>query len=116
MSKQVAFYTLGCKLNFSEKLTLARQFENKGFERVDFENHSDIYVVNTCSVTDNADKRFDTIVKKAIIINPDAIIGIGCHAQLKPNELARVDGVDLVFGATEKFKVTDYINDLYKKM
>ncbi|MGX1023915.1 tRNA (N(6)-L-threonylcarbamoyladenosine(37)-C(2))-methylthiotransferase MtaB [Psychroflexus sp. MBR-150] len=115
MSNQVAFYTLGCKLNFSETSTIARQFQDEGFERVEFEQQADIYVINTCSVTENADKRFKTIVKKALKTNPDAfVIGIGCYAQLKPEELARVDGVDLVLGATEKFKVTDYIQDLSK--
>jgi threonylcarbamoyladenosine tRNA methylthiotransferase MtaB len=115
MSKQVAFYTLGCKLNFSETSTIARQFQNKGYHRVSFEDSADIFVINTCSVTENADKRFKTIVKKALKNNPDAfIIGIGCYAQLKPNELAEVDGVDLVLGATEKFNVTQYINDLSK--
>lgn len=115
MSKQVAFYTLGCKLNFSETSTIARQFTNEGYKRVDFQQKADIYVINTCSVTENADKRFKTIVKKALKSNPEAfIIGIGCYAQLKPQELADVEGVDLVLGATEKFKVTDYINDLSK--
>lgn len=115
MSKQVAFYTLGCKLNFSETSTIARQFTNEGYKRVDFQQKADIYVINTCSVTENADKRFKTIVKKALKSNPEAfIIGIGCYAQLKPQELADVEGVDLVLGATEKFKVTDYINDLGK--
>jgi len=115
MSKKVAFYTLGCKLNFSETSTIARQFENEGFERVDFEDKAEIYVINTCSVTENADKRFKSIVRKALQNNQDAfIIGIGCYAQLKPEELAHVEGVDLVLGATEKFKVTDYINDLSK--
>ncbi len=115
MLNQVAFYTLGCKLNFSETSTIARQFQDEGFERVDFEKKANIYVINTCSVTDNADKRFKTIVKKALKTNPDAfIIGIGCYAQLKPEELACVHGVDLVLGATEKFKVTDYIQDLSK--
>ena len=115
MPKQVAFYTLGCKLNFSETSTIARQFQNNGYERVEFEDRAEIYVINTCSVTENADKRFKTIVKKALKTNPDAfIIGIGCYAQLKPEELADVDGVDLVLGATEKFKVTDYIQNLAK--
>ncbi len=113
--KKVAFYTLGCKLNFSETSTIARGFESEGFERVDFEEKADIYVINTCSVTDNADKRFKTIVKSALNKNKNAfLIAIGCYAQLKPEELARIDGVDLVLGATEKFKVTDYINDLTK--
>lgn len=114
-SKKVAFYTLGCKLNFSETSTIARSFESEGFERVDFSEKADIYVINTCSVTENADKRFKTIVKKAQKANPNAFVAaVGCYAQLKPQELADVDGVDLVLGATEKFKITDYLNDLTK--
>jgi len=113
--KKVAFYTLGCKLNFSETSTIARDFQKEGFERVDFEEIADIYVVNTCSVTENADKQFKQIVKKAIKLNANAfVVAVGCYAQLKPEELASVDGVDLVLGATEKFKITDYINDLSK--
>lgn len=115
MRKKVAFYTLGCKLNFSETSTIARSFENEGFDRVDFDEMADIYVINTCSVTENADKRFKSIVKQAQKINPDAFVAaIGCYAQLKPQELADVNGVDLVLGATEKFKITDYLNDLSK--
>jgi threonylcarbamoyladenosine tRNA methylthiotransferase MtaB len=113
--KKVAFYTLGCKLNFSETSTIARNFENESFDRVDFEDSADIYVINTCSVTENADKRFKSIVKSALKKNENAfLIAIGCYAQLKPEELANVHGVDLVLGATEKFKVTDYITDLSK--
>lgn len=113
--KKVAFYTLGCKLNFSETSTIARDFQNEGFERVDFEEAADIYVINTCSVTDNADKQFKQIVKKAMKHNAKAFVAaVGCYAQLKPEDLAAVDGVDLVLGATEKFKITDYINDLSK--
>lgn len=113
--KKVAFYTLGCKLNFSETSTIARNFQNEGFERVDFEEIADMYVINTCSVTENADKQFKQIVKKALKNNENAFIAaVGCYAQLKPEELAAVDGVDLVLGATEKFKITDYINDLSK--
>ncbi|MFD0992969.1 tRNA (N(6)-L-threonylcarbamoyladenosine(37)-C(2))-methylthiotransferase MtaB [Tenacibaculum geojense] len=113
--KKVAFYTLGCKLNFSETSTIARNFVNEGFSRVEFEQEADVYVINTCSVTDNADKRFKTIVKSALKQNPEAfLIAVGCYAQLKPEELAAVDGVDLVLGATEKFNVTSYINDLTK--
>lgn len=113
--KKVAFYTLGCKLNFSETSTIARNFEQEGFGRVDFSEVADIYVINTCSVTDNADKRFKTIVKQAQKVNEEAfVIAVGCYAQLKPEELAAVDGVDLVLGATEKFKITDYLNDLSK--
>ena len=115
-TKKVAFYTLGCKLNFSETSTIARDFQNEGFERVDFSDVADIYVINTCSVTENADKRFKTIVKQALHVNADAfIIAIGCYAQLQPQELADVYGVDLVLGATEKFKITDYLNDLSKQ-
>ncbi len=113
--KKVAFYTLGCKLNFSETSTIARSFQNEGFERVDFEEIADMYVINTCSVTENADKQFKQIVKKAMKLNDKAFVAaVGCYAQLKPEELAAVDGVDLVLGATEKFKITDYINDLSK--
>ena len=113
--KNVAFYTLGCKLNFSETSTIARNFQEEGFNRVDFEEIADIYVINTCSVTENADKQFKQIVKKAMKINDKAfVVAVGCYAQLKPEELASVDGVDLVLGATEKFKITDYINDLSK--
>ena len=112
-SKKVAFYTLGCKLNFSETSTIARDFSSEGFDRVDFSERADVYVINTCSVTENADKRFKTIVKQAQKVNPDAFVAaIGCYAQLKPEELAEVHGVDLVLGATEKFKITGYINDL----
>ncbi len=115
MNKKVAFYTLGCKLNFSETSTIARGFVEEGFERVDFSESADMYVINTCSVTDNADKKFKTIVKQAQNGNPKAFIAaVGCYAQLKPAELASVDGVDLVLGATEKFKIRDYINDLSK--
>ncbi|MFD1014520.1 tRNA (N(6)-L-threonylcarbamoyladenosine(37)-C(2))-methylthiotransferase MtaB [Winogradskyella rapida] len=114
-TKKVAFYTLGCKLNFSETSTIARSFKSEGFNRVDFKESADIYVINTCSVTENADKRFKSIVKQAQKVNPDAFVAaIGCYAQLKPEELADVDGVDLVLGATEKFKITDYLNDLTK--
>ncbi len=113
--KKVAFYTLGCKLNFSETSTIARSFNDEGFDRIDFSEKADMYVINTCSVTENADKRFKDIVKQAQKGNPDAFIAaIGCYAQLKPQELADVNGVDLVLGATEKFKITDYINDLSK--
>ena len=113
--KKVGFYTLGCKLNFSETSTIARSFKDEGFERVDFNDQADIYVINTCSVTENADKRFKTIVKQAQKANSEAFIAaVGCYAQLKPQELADVNGVDLVLGATEKFKITDYLNDLSK--
>lgn len=113
--KKVAFYTLGCKLNFSETSTIARDFENENFTRVDFSESADVYVINTCSVTENADKRFKSIVRKSQKVNPEAfVIAIGCYAQLQPKQLADVDGVDLVLGATEKFKITDYLNNLTK--
>lgn len=113
--KKVAFYTLGCKLNFSETSTISRDFKKDGFQRVEFDEVADIYVINTCSVTDNADKRFKTIVRNALKVNEKAfIVAIGCYAQLQPEELAAVDGVDLVLGTSEKFKITQYINDLSK--
>lgn len=113
--KKVAFYTLGCKLNFSETSTIARNLQDEGFDRVDFEEVADMYVINTCSVTENADKQFKQVVRKAMKLNDKAFIAaMGCYAQLKPEELANVDGVDLVLGATEKFKLNDYINDLSK--
>ena len=113
--KKVAFYTLGCKLNFSETSTIARSFNDEGFDRVNFSEKADMYVINTCSVTENADRRFKDIVKQAQKVNSDAFIAaVGCYAQLKPQELADVNGVDLVLGATEKFRITDYINDLAK--
>ena len=114
-NRKVAFYTLGCKLNFSETSTIARNFTDEGFDRVEFGEKADIYVINTCSVTENADKRFKSIVRQAQKVNPEAFVAaVGCYAQLKPQELADVDGVDLVLGATEKFKITDYLNDLTK--
>ena len=113
--KKVAFYTLGCKLNFSETSTIARSFEEEGYQRVDFDDPADIYVINTCSVTENADKQFKQIVRKALKTNPKAFLAaVGCYAQLKPEELASVDGVDLVLGAKEKFNITQYIDDLTK--
>ena len=114
--KKVAFYTLGCKLNFSETSTIARDFNEENFERVDFDQPADIYVINTCSVTDNADKKFKGLVKKAMAQNSTAFIAaVGCYAQLRPEELADVNGVDLVLGASDKFKLTAYLNDLSKK-
>ncbi len=106
----VAFYTLGCKLNFSETSTIARSFVAAGYTQTSFESPADVYVINTCSVTENADKKFKTIVKQALKQNPDGfLVAIGCYAQLKPEELAALDGVDLVLGANEKFNVVDFI-------
>jgi threonylcarbamoyladenosine tRNA methylthiotransferase MtaB len=113
---KVAFHTLGCKLNFAETSTIARDFSAKGFEKVTFSEAADIYVINTCSVTENADKETKTIIRSALKQNPDAFVAIvGCYAQLKPEEIVKIEGVDLVLGATEKFKITDYIHDLTKK-
>lgn len=114
--KKVAFHTLGCKLNFSETSSIARLFQEQGYEKVDFKETSDIYVINTCSVTANADKECKLIVKSALTANPEAyIVVVGCYAQLKPEEIANIEGVDLVLGASEKFKLLNYLNDLSKK-
>jgi threonylcarbamoyladenosine tRNA methylthiotransferase MtaB len=111
----VAFHTLGCKLNFSETSGIKRLFEDKGYHPVDFEQGADIYVINTCSVTDFADKKCRYEVRRAQKYAPDAkIIVIGCYAQLKPKEISEIPGVDLVLGAAEKFKIIDYIDDLSK--
>ena len=112
---KVALTTLGCKLNYSETSTISRQFTDNGYELVKFDEFSNLYVINTCSVTENADKQFKSFVKKALKINSNAfIVAIGCYAQLKPKELASVSGVDLVLGSNEKFKILDYLNDLSK--
>lgn len=114
--KKVAFYTLGCKLNFSETSTISRLFEGKGFAKVEFNDAPDIFVINTCSVTKNADKECRMIVRKALRQNPAAFIAvIGCYAQLKPVEIAAIEGVDIVLGANEKFNLLTYISDLDKK-
>lgn len=108
--KKVAFYTLGCKLNFSETSTISRLFEDAGFAKVDFEDRPDVYVINTCSVTENADKKCKQLVRRAMKINPEAFVTIvGCYAQLKPTEIAQIPGVDLVLGANEKFDILSYI-------
>jgi threonylcarbamoyladenosine tRNA methylthiotransferase MtaB len=113
---KVAFHTLGCKLNFSETSTIARLFEDQGYQKVDFSQPSDIYVINTCSVTSNADKECKQIVRSALSVSPDAyVVIVGCYAQLKPEEIANIDGVDLVLGASEKFKLLNYLSDLSKK-
>lgn len=114
--KKVAFYTLGCKLNFSETSTIARTFEEGGFAKVDFEETPDIFVINTCSVTENADKKCKQLVKRALKINPDAFVAIiGCFAQLKPVEIGQIPGVDLVLGANEKFNLIEHIEKLEQK-
>ena len=107
--KKVAFYTLGCKLNFSETSTLSRLFEDAGIAKVTFEEQPDIYVINTCSVTENADKKCRQLVRKAKRINPDSfVIIVGCFAQLKPIEISEIQGVDMVLGANEKFNVLNH--------
>lgn len=116
MQKSVAFYTLGCKLNFSETSTIARSLVNNGFKKVNFEDGADVYVINTCSVTENADKKCKKIVQEALRHNPQAFITIiGCYAQLKPQEITRIPGVDLVLGASEKFKLLQYLGSTEKK-
>ena len=112
----VAFKTLGCKLNYSETSSISRDFENKGHKKVSFKHNADLYVINTCSVTQNADKEFKYLVNKAKKQNPKSkIIAIGCYAQLKPNEISKIEGVDLVLGADKKFDILNYIdvNDTY---
>ena len=112
---KVALATLGCKLNFSETSTISRQFLEHGYDIVKFDEISDIYIINTCSVTENADRQFKILVSKSLKINSDAfIVAIGCYAQLKPEQLAEINGVDLVLGSKEKFKILDYLNDLNK--
>jgi threonylcarbamoyladenosine tRNA methylthiotransferase MtaB len=114
--KKVAFYTLGCKLNYSETSTIGRMFESRGFEKVEFNQKPDIFIINTCSVTDNADKKCRKIVREAQAINADGFVAIvGCYAQLKPQEIAEIEGVDAVLGAAEKFKLIDLLGDFVKK-
>ena len=114
--KKVAFYTLGCKLNFSETSTLARMFEQRGYQRVEFTDTPDIFVINTCSVTENADKKCKKVVREALKISPDAYVTIvGCYAQLKPQEIVNIPGVDAVLGAAEKFRLLDLLDGFEKK-
>lgn len=110
--KKVAFYTLGCKLNYSETSSISRMFEDKGYSKVDFTDSPDIFIINTCSVTENADKKCRKIVKEAKKISPDSFITIiGCYAQLKPKEISEIPGVDAVLGAAEKFRLFEYLDD-----
>lgn len=113
--KKVAFYTLGCKLNFSETSTIGRLFSEAGYQVVEFTAGADVYVINTCSVTDHADKKCRKVVKEALKYSPDAYVTIvGCYAQLKPAEIAEIEGVDMVLGAAEKFRIVEFISDLTK--
>ncbi len=110
-NKTVAFHTLGCKLNFAETSTIARLFKEKGFIKKSFLEPADVYVINTCSVTENADNECKSIVKSALLKNPEAFVAVvGCYAQLKPEEISEIEGVDVVLGATEKFKLLNYIH------
>ena len=110
-NKTVAFHTLGCKLNFAETSTIARLFKEKGFIKKSFLEPADVYVINTCSVTENADNECKSIVKSALLKNPEAFVAVvGCYAQLKPEEISKIEGVDVVLGATEKFKLLNYIH------
>ncbi|MEA5427511.1 tRNA (N(6)-L-threonylcarbamoyladenosine(37)-C(2))-methylthiotransferase MtaB [Arcicella lustrica] len=114
--KKVAFYTLGCKLNYSETSTISRMFEQKGYQKVEFNQKPDIFIINTCSVTENADKKCKKIVKEANKINPDGYVTIiGCYAQLKPQEIADIEGVDAVLGAAEKFQLIDLLDGFVKE-
>ncbi|MBK6878947.1 MAG: tRNA (N(6)-L-threonylcarbamoyladenosine(37)-C(2))-methylthiotransferase MtaB [Ignavibacteria bacterium] len=116
MKKTVSLHTLGCKLNYSETSTIAGQFSSRGFEVIDYGLASDVFVLNTCSVTENADRECRQIVRSIIRKNPDAyVIVTGCYAQLQPDEIASIEGVDLVLGANEKFRLFDYIENLEKK-
>ncbi len=116
MAKSVALHTLGCKLNYSETSTLAGKFHNSGYNVREYGEGSDIFVLNTCSVTDNADKECRQIIRSVLNKNPDTyIIVTGCYAQLQPNEIAEIQGVDLVLGANEKFRLFDYVNGFEKK-
>jgi threonylcarbamoyladenosine tRNA methylthiotransferase MtaB len=114
--KKVAFYTLGCKLNYSETSTIGRMFEERGYQKVEFNQQPDIFIINTCSVTENADKKCKKIVKEANKINPAGYVAIiGCYAQLKPKEISEIEGVDAVLGAAEKFRLIDIIGDFVKE-
>ncbi len=116
MPHSVAFYTLGCKLNFSETSTIGRQLETAGFEKKEFTDKADVYVINTCSVTDHADRKCKKVVKEALKVNPNAfVVIIGCYAQLKPEEIANIPGVDLVLGAAEKFNLVEHLKEGFEK-
>ena len=114
-SKTAAYHTLGCKLNFAETSTIARQLTEAGYEKVSFDKPADVYIINTCSVTDNADRECKFHIKRAMKANPQGLVVIvGCYAQLKPKEISQIDGVDLVLGAKEKFNILSYLEDIKK--
>ena len=116
MANKVAFYTLGCKLNYSETSTIGNQFLNKGFDIVEFKDQADVYVINTCTVTENTDRECRQIVRRALRNNPSAFIAVtGCYAQLRPEELRKIDGVDVILGSDEKFRLFDLVDNFEKK-
>lgn len=111
-----AIHTLGCKLNYSESSAITKKLAEEGFGKVDFKEQADIYIINTCSVTNEADKECRLIVRNVLSRSPGAFIAIiGCYAQLKPEEISRIEGVDIVLGASEKFNIANYLRDLDKK-
>src|SRR4051812_15087697 len=115
--KKVAFYTLGCKLNYAETSTIARKFEDAGYKKVEFTDEPDIFIINTCSVTENADKKCRKVVREARSVSPDAYVAIiGCYAQLKPQEIAEIDGVDAVLGAAEKFRLIELLDGFVRPL
>src|SRR5215831_7633864 len=114
--KKVAFYTLGCKLNYSETSTIARKFEEKGYIKAEFNDSPDIFIINTCSVTENADKKCRKVVREARAISPNAYVAIiGCYAQLKPKEISEIPGVDAVLGAAEKFRLIELLDGFVRQ-
>ncbi len=116
IKKKVAFYTLGCKLNFAETSAIARQFDERGFQQVDFNDKADIYIINSCTVTSQADKKCRSAIRRAIRMSPDAFVAVaGCYAQLKPEEIGKIKGVDAILGSQEKFRIFDYFNSFEKK-
>nr|WKN36629.1 tRNA (N(6)-L-threonylcarbamoyladenosine(37)-C(2))-methylthiotransferase MtaB [Tunicatimonas sp. TK19036] len=116
LSRSVAFYTLGCKLNYSETSTLSRMLEDRGYRKAEFQQGADIYIINTCSVTENADKKCRKVVREALKYSPNAYVCIvGCYAQLKPKEISEIPGVDAVLGAAEKFRLLDLLDGFQKK-
>ena len=115
LTKTAAYHTLGCKLNFAETSTIARNLTEAGYEKVTFDDKANVYVINTCSVTENADRECKFHVKRAMKANPEGlVVVVGCYAQLKPEEISKIEGVDLVLGAKEKFNILSYLEDFQK--
>ncbi|HNX79060.1 MAG TPA: tRNA (N(6)-L-threonylcarbamoyladenosine(37)-C(2))-methylthiotransferase MtaB, partial [Prolixibacteraceae bacterium] len=114
--KKAAFHTLGCKLNFAETSTIAHTLEEVGFQKVDFDERADVYVINTCSVTNAGDKESRNIIRRAVRKNPEAlVVVVGCYAQLKPEDIGHIEGVDLILGTQEKFHIPAWLGDLSKR-